>query len=63
MNEKEYYEMPYGVCDRLELQRFLTVDHYEGAVKIEAQNTNAEQEPETQKEMFRRWIFELTHNR
>lgn len=29
MNSKEYYELPYGVADRMELQNFLLADHYE----------------------------------
>jgi len=37
MTEQEYYDLPYGVGDRLELQSFLIQDHYHGANLVEKQ--------------------------
>ena len=35
LTEQQYYELPYGVGDRLELQAFLIADHYEAQGKNE----------------------------
>lgn len=60
MNAREYYDLPYGVGDRLELQRFMTADHYYGVAKVAAlENTS---EPQTQEEIFTSMVFAMTHN-
>ena len=50
MTEQEYYELPYGVGDRIELQQFLMADHFEGITKQEAGKTTSE--PLTQQEIY-----------
>ena len=60
MTEAEYYELPLGVADRLELQHFLLADHYEGAARVEARKCNME--AQSTNEVIDQWIFQLTHN-
>jgi len=60
MNEQEYYELPYGVGDRMELQNFLTADHYEGFAKKDARIPVSE--PLGTVEILASWKYQLTHN-
>lgn len=60
MNSKEYYELPYGVGDRMELQNFLTSDHYDGIAKQDARRPV--NEPLGTVEILSSWNYQLTHN-
>jgi len=60
MNSKEYYELPYGVGDRMELQNFLLADHYEGIAKQDARRPVSE--PLGTVEILSSWLYQLTHN-
>ena len=59
MNSQEYYELPYGVADRMELQNFMLADHYEGAAKVKARERTIE--PQSTEEILTEWLFRLTH--
>lgn len=58
MSESEYYELPYGVGDRLELQNFLIADLYESIAKS---NVNNNEEYPSSIDIINSWIFQLTH--
>ena len=60
MNAIEYYDLPYGVADRMELQNFLIAGHYEGDAKDKAKNHAVE--PQSTNEILTQWLFQLTHN-
>ena len=60
MTEAEYYELPLGVADRLELQHFLLADHYQGAARVEARKCNME--AQSTNELVAAWLFQLKTN-
>ena len=62
MTEAEYYELPLGVADRLELQHFLLADHWEGAARADHYGRAARvMEAQSTNEVIDQWIFQLTH--
>jgi hypothetical protein len=54
MTEAEYYELPYGVGDRIELQNFLISDHCDAIGK--AERNFVQLEPLTLDEIIARLI-------
>ena len=60
MNSQEYYELPYGVADRMELQNFILADYHEGMAKAKARERTIE--PQSTEEIIAEWLFQLKPN-